>query len=121
LYREILGNVSTIVSFQVAQADAGRLGPEFINQYDFDIESLPREELLKLGIGEAYCRIGRNTFQMRVPKVDVEPDFGRAQEVIEYSRNTYGIPRSPKAADEQPMQSRPDDDPLADLDPDEVF
>ncbi len=121
LYREILGNVSTIVSFQVAQADAGRLGPEFINQYDFEIESLPREELLKLGIGEAYCRIGKNTFPMWVPKVDAEPDFDRAQEVIEYSRKTYGIQRSPKPTDDQPKQARPDDDPLADLDPDEVF
>ncbi len=121
LYREILGNVSTIVSFQVAQADAGRLGPEFINQYDFEIESLPREELLKLGIGEAYCRIGKNTFPMWVPKVDAEPDFDRAQEVITYSRKTYGIPRSPKPTDVQPTQARPDDDPLADLDPDEVF
>jgi hypothetical protein len=121
LYREILGNVSTIVSFQVAQADAGRLGPEFINQYDSEIESLPREELLKLGIGEAYCRIGKNTFQMWVPKVDAEPDFDRAQEVIEFSRKTYGIPRSPKPTDDQPKQARPDDDPLADLDPDEVF
>jgi hypothetical protein len=121
LYREILGNVSTIVSFQVAQADAGRLGPEFINQYDFEIESLPREELLKLGIGEAYCRIGKNTFPMWVPKVDAEPDFDRAREVIEYSRKTYGIPRSPKLNDDQQTQARPDDDPLADLDPDEVF
>lgn len=121
LYREILGNVSTIVSFQVAQADAGRLGPEFINQYDFDIESLPKEELLKLGVGEAYCRIGKNTFPMWVPKVDVEPDFDRAREVVEYSRQTYGIPRSPKAPDERKRLKSPDDDPLADLDPDEVF
>jgi len=121
LYREILGNVSTIVSFQVAQADAGRLGPEFINQYDFDIESLPKEELLKLGVGEAYCRIGKNTFPMWVPKVDVEPDFDRAREVVEFSRTTYGIPRKPKAQDAMPKPTGRDDDPLADLDPDEVF
>jgi TraM recognition site of TraD and TraG len=121
LYREILGNVSTIVSFQVAQADADRLGPEFINQYDFEIESLPKEELLKLGVGEAYCRIGKNTFPLWVPKVDINPNFGRADEVIEFSRKTYGIPRSSKVADERPKLSQPDVDPLADLDPDEVF
>ncbi len=121
LYREILGNVSTIVSFQVAQADAGRLGPEFINQYDFEVESLPREELLQLGVGEAYCRIGKNTFPMWVPKVDAEPDFDRAEEVIEFSRKAYGIPRTPKAADERSARQTADDDPLADLDPDEVF
>ena len=76
---------------------------------------------MKLGVGEAYCRIGKNTFPMWVPKVDVEPDFDRAQEVLEYSRKTYGIPRSPKASDERPQLTGPTDDPLADLDPDEVF
>lgn len=121
LYREILGNVSTIVSFQVAQADAGRLGPEFINQYDFDVEALPKEELLKLGVGEAYCRIGKNTFPMWVPKVDVEPDFDLAQKVVEYSRKNYGIPRNLKMTDEPPQGLGQDDDPLSDLDPDEVF
>lgn len=121
LYREILGNVSTIVSFQVAQADAGRLGPEFINQCDFDVEALPKEELLKLGVGEAYCRIGKNTFPMWVPKVDVEPDFDLAQKVAEYSRKNCGIPRILKTADESPQGQRLDDDPLSDLDPDEVF
>ena len=121
LYREILGNVSTIVSFQVAQADAGRLGPEFINQFDFDVEALPKEELLKLGVGEAYCRIGKNTFPMWVPKVDVEPDFDLAQTVVEYSRKNYGIPRVLETTDEPPQRLTPNDDPLSDLDPDEVF
>ncbi len=121
LYREILGNVSTIVSFQVAQADAGRLGPEFISQYDYDIVSLPPEELLKLGVGEAYCRIGKNTFLMRIPKVDLRPDPCRAQEVIDYSRRTYGIPGDPESGDKRLRLPGPSDDPLADLDPDEVF
>lgn len=58
---------------------------------------------------------------MWVPKVDTEPDFDRAQDVIEFSRKTYGIPRNPKSIEDQPNQARPDDDPLADLDPDEVF
>ena len=121
LYREILGNVSTLVSFQVAQADAGRLAPEFINQYDSQIESLPPEELLKLGIGEAYCRIGRSTFQMQVPKVDLAPNEDRTRQVIEYSRRRHGIPRTPKDTDGANRISPSDDDSISDLDPNEVF
>ena len=52
LLREILGNVSTLVSFQVSQSDASKLSKEFISQYDFDMESLPTEELLRLNIGD---------------------------------------------------------------------
>jgi hypothetical protein len=121
LYREILGNVSTLVSLQVAQADAGRLAPEFISQYDSQIESLPPEELLKLGIGEAYCRIGRSTFQMWVPKMDLTPHESRARQVIEYSRRRHGIPRIPKDTKRAPGISSSKNDPLADLDPTEVF
>jgi len=121
LLREIFGNVSTMVSFQVSQADAAKLSKEFISQVDFDIESLPPEELLQLGVGEAYCRIGKSTFPMWVPKVDLEPDLDRARAVIEYSRQVYGIPRSPKSADEKPPSASGDGDPLADLDPGEVF
>jgi len=121
LLREIFGNVSTMVSFQVSQADAAKLSKEFISQVDFAIESLPPEELLQLGVGEAYCRIGKSTFPMWVPKVDLAPDLERARAVIEHSRQVYGIPRSPKSADEKPPSASGEGDPLADLDPGEVF
>ena len=121
LLREIFGNVSTMVSFQVSQADAAKLSKEFISQVDFAIESLPPEELLQLGVGEAYCRIGKSTFPMWVPKVDLEPDRERARAVIEHSRQAYGLPRSPRSADEKPPSASGEGDPLADLDPSEVF
>jgi hypothetical protein len=120
LYREILGNVSTLLSFQVAQADAGRLAPEFISQIDLDITSLPPEELLRLNIGEAYCRIGKNTFQLNVPKIDLPADWQRAKAVIAASQQQCGIPRLPLLSDTRSEPPKPDD-PLADLDPEGVF
>ncbi|MFZ1685525.1 MAG: TraM recognition domain-containing protein [Candidatus Zixiibacteriota bacterium] len=120
LYREILGNVSTLISFQVAQADAGRLAPEFISQIDLSIEALPPEELLRLNIGEAYCRIGKTTMLLKVPKIDLEGDPQMANAVITASRQQSGIPRLPMGAG-QPPQLSGTDDPLADIDPEGVF
>jgi hypothetical protein len=121
LLREILGNVSTIVSFQVSQGDASKLSKEFISQYDFEIESLPTEELLRLNIGQAYCRIGKSTFPFNIPKMSDNLDRDRAEEVIAESRRQYGIPRI-KMLDESQNDNLDDyDDPLADFDPEGVF
>jgi hypothetical protein len=121
LMREIFGNVSTMVSFQVSQADASKLSKEFISQYDFNIETLPTEELLRLNVGEAYCKFVKNSFPMYVPLMDDDPDRERANKVIEHSRNTYGIPRIRKTDQAVEKPKLKEGDPLADLDPDEVF
>jgi hypothetical protein len=121
LMREIFGNVSTMVSFQVSQSDASKLSKEFISQYDFNIETLPTEELLRLNVGEAYCKIAKNSFPMYVPLMDDDPDRERANEVVEHSRNTYGIPRIRKTDQAVEKPKPKEGDPLADLDPDEVF
>lgn len=121
LLREILGNVSTLVSFQVSQADASKLSKEFISQYDFDINSLPTDELLRLRIGQAYCKIGKSAFPFNVPKMSDNPDRSRVEKVINESRSQYGIPRIMKS-DELLHDNQEDlDDPLADIDPDGVF
>ncbi|MGP8321753.1 MAG: type IV secretory system conjugative DNA transfer family protein [Methanosarcinaceae archaeon] len=121
LLREILGNVSTLVSFQVSQADASKLSREFISQYNFEIESLPTEELLQLNIGQAYCKIGKSAFPFNIPKMSDNPDRERAEEVIFESRKQYGIPKFTKL--NVPHKDNPDDydDPLADIDPEGVF
>jgi hypothetical protein len=118
LLREIFGNVSTLVSFQVSHTDAQRLSKEFISQIDFGIETLEPEELLSLNVGEAVCRIGQTTFFMGVPKVDIEPHAGRGQAVVEASRKAFGIPRISKhTQDGAGTHSHP----LDDVDPEEVF
>lgn len=121
LFREILGNVSTLVSFQVSQPDAVRLSKEFISQYDFEIETIPAEKLLQLNVGEAYCRIGKSAFPFYVPKVSDSPNRTRAEQVIQASREQYGISSTlrPEARPSGPEE--PIDDPLADIDPEGVF
>jgi hypothetical protein len=119
LMREILGNVSTLVSFQLSQSDAVKMSKEFTTQIDFEVEAIPPSEFLQLGVGEAYVKIGRNAFPMRVPKVDIEPDLGAAGSIIESSRSRFGIPRVriQKASDSDTT----DLDPLSDLDPEGIF
>jgi hypothetical protein len=119
LMREIFGNVSTLVSFQLSQPDAVRMSREFVVQYDFEMESVPAEEFLRLGLGEAYVKIGRNAFPMQVPKVDAPPDNELARKIIERSRVKYGIPRI--RVRPQVEYTDPDADPLADLDPEGIF
>jgi len=122
LLREILGNVSTLVSFQVSQADASKLAKEFISQYDYDIAPLPTEELLRLNIGEAYCKIGKSAFPFYVPKMSDSSSSERGAEVIKASREQYGIPRLTETKESDHDYSNDDsDDPLADLDPEGVF
>lgn len=119
LMREILGNVSTLVSFQLSQSDAVKMSKEFVAQFDFDVEAVPPEEFLQLNVGEAWVKIGRSAFPMRVPKVDEWPDHDNARSIIESSRERYGIPRvrvKPK-----PPADKHGEDPLADLDPEGIF
>ena len=84
------------------------------------IETLPPEELLRLNIGEAYCRIGKTTMLLKVPKIDLEGDPQTANAVIAASRQQSGIPRLPMTPRQRPQLSGPDD-PLADIDPEGVF
>jgi glutamine cyclotransferase len=122
LLREILGNVSTLVSFQVSQADAARLAKEFINQYDFDIETIPAENLLRLNIGQAYCRIGKSSFSIRIPKIDLTPNHEIAERVIESSRRRFGIPRvTTDGIRGQSGRVKGGQNDLDDLDPEGVF
>jgi len=97
------------------------LSKEFMSQIDFDLEPLPPEELLRLNIGQAYCKIGKSAFPFNVPKMSDQPDRDRARVVIERSREQYGIPRIDEFEDKRQDRPEIDDDPLADIDPGGVF
>lgn len=125
LLKEIFGNVSTLVAFQVSQSDASKIAKEFVSVVDGGIVPLEPEQLLTLKVGEAYCKIGQNAFPMRTEPLAEKPDRKQVEEIIDRSRRRYGV-GTPKAASEMGgahLDSTPRDgeDPLAGLDPERVF
>ena len=91
LMREILGNVSTVVSFAVSASDAKRLARELVGEIDGRPVPLAPEQLLSLRVGEAWCRINRSVFFM--PTLPA-PEGGNAAvrvEVIRRSRLQHGV------------------------------
>jgi hypothetical protein len=120
LLREILGNVSTLLTFNVSHDDAVKLSKEFVVDMGMESEYLPPEELLRLKVGEAWGKIGKSVFPLRTTLADQHPDPMRVKVVIERSRVNYGVTsvqqlRHVKSPTVQPLQ------PAEALDPTQVF
>jgi hypothetical protein len=94
LMQEILGNVSTMIAFNVSSADATKLSKEFVMDMGVEAESIPSDFLLTLKVGEAWGKIGKTVFPFKTWRADQNPDPMRAKEVIERSRMNYGRPAS---------------------------
>jgi hypothetical protein len=113
LLREILGNVTTLIAFNVSHDDAVKLSKEFVVEMGVESEYLPPEELLRLKVGEAWGKIGKTIFPLRTKLADQPPDFMRAKEVIERSRFQYGVaavvrnPRTTRVNQEMPPEIDP--------------
>lgn len=120
LLREVLGNVSTLISFQVSQSDASKLAKEFVTEVDGEVIQAEPEDLLRLRIGEALCRIGETSFILKTDLFEKKPDHSLARKVIESSRQKYGSVSRTAGPDRQQSKSA-DDLPFKDLDPGEVF
>jgi hypothetical protein len=86
LLREIMGNVSTIVSFQVSGDDASKLSKELITQYNGEVINVPSEELLSLKTGQAYCKMG--VFAQIHEKVYFKNYIIKAYNIAEREENT---------------------------------
>ena len=111
LLREILGNVSTIISFNISRSDAQKISKEFVDQDIFkEIVKLEPERLLTLEVGEAYCKIGKNFFKMRTYFDNQSPDFKRMRKVIEASRKNYGA--SPVSISKSWLLNEPSQEPI---------
>ena len=118
LLREIFGNVSTMVSFQVSRDDASRMSKEFITEYNGEVTNIPLQEILSLKVGESYCKIGQHSFFMRTYLADRTPDYERAKHITSRSRNSYGV----KPDDEQYEAAKVEkQQAFNDIDPAEVF
>lgn len=121
LLRQIFGNVSTMISFVVSSDDARRLAREFIIEYDGQIETTQPEVLLGLKVGQAYCKIARNSFPMQTYLVKQRPNLTIARQAIERSRQLYGArqQRPPQEENVSQEQTTPKD--FFDEDPTKVF
>lgn len=105
LLRDILGNVSTSVFFHVSQADAAKLSKELIRTENGETVCIDEEKLLSLKVGQAFCKIGQQSFPMQTYLADQNPDHRRAQLVAEHALNNCSIeeeesqPESPNSRD----------------------
>ena len=90
LLQEILGNVSTIFSFNVSSNDASKFSKEFLMNTGGELVNVPEYELQTLKIGEAWAKIGQTVFPLKTALADQNPDPARAREVIERLRMNYG-------------------------------
>jgi hypothetical protein len=118
LLREIMGNVSTMVSFQVSADDARKLSKEFISQYNGEVINIPSEELLSLKTGQAYCKIGQHSFFMQTYLADQSQDNNRAGYIVSQSRRNYSVNAKKDKPTENRKQKDFDDE---DIDPTKVF
>lgn len=127
LLREILGNVSTSICFAVSREDAARFAKEFVTEYDGEVIHIAEEDILRLRVGQAYCKIGQHCFLMHTFLADQRPDRARAQFIIERARRNYGRPAvlpAPAMSSHRPMGRSEASDwaaALDDLDPAKVF
>jgi hypothetical protein len=123
LLKEIFGNVSTLVSFQVSRSDAARIAKEFITEYDGEVIETPPEELLRLRVGETYCKIGQTSFRMRTEAMDQYADPKRAKRIVDCPRQLYGV--VPTATEREAADGKGEDAekgfPFEDIDPRQVF
>jgi hypothetical protein len=94
LVAEILGNVSTIISFFVRAADAKTIAKEMVGEVDGELVELQPKQLLSLRTGETFCKIDRSVFYMKtLPPVSGNPAI--RDRVIAQSRQTYGCSAKP--------------------------
>lgn len=123
--REILGNVSTLISFQVSQSDAQKLAKEFVSEIDREILTLPPDELLRLRVGEAWCRIGQCAFPMDTEQFTAVPDSTKLRLVTDRSRERWGVSEKDNGSRDEDSprfdSDESDGPPLEDLDPGKVF
>lgn len=125
LLKEILGNVSTLVSFAVSRDDARRLSGEFISKHQGETKTLDAGELVGLRVGSTYCRIGTTSFPMRTSQIHERPDYHRRDVIIQTSRKHFGKPTREAKAVRQAVSganaTTEETSGFGDIDPGEVF
>jgi hypothetical protein len=114
LMRGILGNVGTVVAFQVGATDARRLSRELVGEVNGEPLTLEARELLGLRVGEAICRVGRNVFRLSASPPPRGGSARTRQVILDLSRRQFAS--RPPGATDTPLRNGTDD-----LDPGAVF
>jgi hypothetical protein len=112
LLREILGNVSTVITFSVSATDARRLAAEIGDR------GTSPEMLQRLAKWSAIVRLPHATFSLKTDPPPKGGDGSVYREIVEHSRNHYGIPI---AAPTAPSSGDSPSPRLDDLDPGAVL
>jgi hypothetical protein len=92
LMREILGNVATVLAFQVGATDARRLSRELVGEVDGQLVPVEAEQLVSLRVGEAICRIGRSVFRLHTLPPPSRGSTKVRDEIVRRSRARYARP-----------------------------
>lgn len=114
LMRGILGNVGTVIAFQMGASDARRLSRELVGEVDGEPVEVQTRELLGLRVGEAICRVGRNVFRLRTLPPPRGGSARTQQTILDLSRRQFAA--RPSAARITAPPTGTDD-----LDPGAVF
>jgi hypothetical protein len=96
LMRSILGNVGTVVAFQVGATDARRLSRELVGHAGGQFFAVDPEELVTLRIGEAVCRVGGSVFRLDTPPPPTGGSARTRRAVVARSRRQFGSVVRPK-------------------------
>jgi Type IV secretion-system coupling protein DNA-binding domain len=105
LMREILGNVSTLIAFNISHVDATIFTQEYPVDMGGKIDYVPVEEFVSLPVGQAWGKIGKSVFPLKTALAPQQPDFTRTKNVIERSRTNYGLHAKP-AVKAQPQTQK---------------
>lgn len=129
LLREVFGNVSTLIAFQISHGDAivlaKNLGtlPSLARSIEsgshISNDSDPAQRLTHLPRGVCFCRSGLETLTVQVPLVSENGSKDIRDRAIEHSRNTYGISR--RSLDKHNKKPQLPPSTLSDIDPGNVF
>jgi len=91
LLADIFGNVTTLISFSVAYADAQRLSQQYIWMTNGQKQPVPVEEFVNQRTGEAIGKIAETVFTLRTPLVPKQPNPRMVDYIINRSSQNYGL------------------------------
>lgn len=122
LLHHILGTVSTLVFFATGASDARRLCKEMVyRREDGKLVSLDPNEVVHLPRGRVYAKVEDLVVQVVTPPPPARGTHERARQVVESSRQLYGVAFGSPGPLSTPSNPRGTPTPLEQIDPGDVF